>query len=427
MKAHRSLSIALVLVLVPPAVLAASADAPAQPTFYRDVLPILQGNCQECHRPKPINLSGMVAPFPLMDYEDVRPWAKSVAKVVSSREMPPWFASEDFHGVFRNERWLSEAQIETIVGWTRDGSPAGNPADAPPPREFSNREWWLGEPDLVVELPEPVWVGDEVEDWQPNYFVELTPEMLPEGRYLRSIECRPDSDVVHHIVVYTVEEGQELGRNVGRHIGGLAPGAEPRLMPEGYGVRVEKNSTLRINMHYHKEGGEGTGTFDQSQLGLYFYPEGTPVKEVTTHAVAEWGFEIPPGEPAFKVEMAETFERPIEVLSYLPHMHLRGAAAEYRAVFPDGSVEQLLSVPRYDYNWQLNYEYPEPRTFPAGTRVEVDIVFDNSARNEDNPDPTATVRFGAKTTDEMALGWMMFHELEAEPQSPTGAASSGGP
>lgn len=417
----------LVLGVLSSSALAVEPDVAAQPTFYRDVLPLLQENCQECHRPKPINISGMVAPFALMTFEDARPWSKSMARAVEGREMPPWFASEEFHDVFRNERTLSDSEIETITRWVSLGSPAGDPGDAPPQRSFDEREWWLGEPDIIVALPEPVWVGDEVEDWQPNVFIELGPDVLPEGRYLRSIECQPGSEVVHHMVVYTIEEGVESGRNVGRHIGGLAPGAEPRLMPEGYGVRVEKGSTLRVNMHYHKEAGAGTGTWDQSRLGLYLYPEDSSVKEVTTHAVADWRFEIPPGEPAYKVEMTETFDRPIEVLSYLPHMHLRGTAAEYRAIFPDGSTETLLSVPRYDYGWQLNYVYPEPRTFPAGTRIEVDMVFDNSTGNASNPDPNATVRFGEKTTDEMALGWLMFHELDDSSTAVTDSGATGGP
>ena len=155
------------------AVPAFAADVPATPTFHKDVEPILQENCQACHRQKPLNMSGMIAPFSLTSYDEARPWAKAIAKAVESKLMPPWGASEKFHGVFRNERSLTPQEIDTIVQWVKTGAAAGDPADAPPPRKFQEGEWWLGQPDLVVKLPEPVWVGDDVKDWQPNIFVEL--------------------------------------------------------------------------------------------------------------------------------------------------------------------------------------------------------------------------------------------------------------
>ena len=151
-----------------------AATVPEQPTFNRDVLPILQANCQECHRPKPINISGMVAPFALTSYDEARPWAKSIARAVESRKMPPWFATEEFHGVFRNERGLDSDEIATIVRWAATGADRGLEEDAPPPLEFDDSEWWLGEPDLVVTLPDPVWVSDDVKDWQPTFEIVLT-------------------------------------------------------------------------------------------------------------------------------------------------------------------------------------------------------------------------------------------------------------
>lgn len=389
------------------------ADVPAKPTFTKDVLPILQENCQECHRPKPINMSGMVAPFAMMTYQDTRPWAKAMAKAVSNKEMPPWFATEAFHGVFRNERRLTDDQVATIVKWAETGAARGNPKDAPEPIEFENKEWWLGEPDLVVKLPEPIWVGDEVEDWQPNVPIELPADVLPEDRWIRAVECQPGSAAVHHIVVYTdysTLEGEAGGtRSFGQsNIGGLAPGAEPSLLQDGYGILLKAGSQLNINMHYHKESGEGTGAYDQSEIGFHFYPKGVEVKPIQIDPIGSVDFEIPPGEDRWTVGMARTFDRPFRVLSYLPHMHYRGVAAEYKAFLPDGSVETLLDVPRYDYNWQLYYEYPKPRLFPAGTRVEVKMWFDNSEQNESNPNPEKATRFGLATTDEMALGWMYY-------------------
>ena len=382
----------------------ASAEVPAKPTFTRDVLPILQENCQECHRSKPINIAGMVAPFALIDYAVVRPWAKAISKAVQSKIMPPWFATEEFHGVFRNERGLTEDEIATIVKWVDTGAPRGRAEDAPEPVTFPETEWWLGEPDLIVPLPEPIWVGDDVEDWQPNVEIELTEEMLPEDRWIRTIEAQAGSEPLHHIVIYAT--GGRGG--FGKQIGGLAPGAAPTLVQEGYGIHIKKGSNLRLSMHYHKEAGPGTGVWDRSRLGFFFYPEDADVTEINIEPVGAMDFEIPPGKSNWVVGMARTFERPIRVLNMLPHMHLRGVAAEYTAFYPDGTSEKLLDVPRYDYNWQLYYEYPEPRSFPAGTRIEVRLTYDNSAENLSNPDPSKPTGFGLETTDEMAFGWMYY-------------------
>lgn len=395
----------------------ATAEVPANPTFTKDVLPILQENCQNCHREKPITMSGMLAPFALTTYEEVRPWSKALAKAVSSRYMPPWFATEEFKGVFRNERTLSQDQIDTITLWVEQGSKRGNPKDAPEPVKFSSNEWWLGEPDLIVPLPEKVWVSDDVEDWQPMINVKLTEEQLPENRWLKSIEAQADSDAVHHIVVYSNNPHQEVRTEAGGalgygNIGGLAPGAEPSFIQDGYGILMEKETTLRISMHYHKEPGAGTGSWDQSRLGLYFYEPGAEVIPINIEPVGDLGFEIPAGAKAHKVNMKHTFDKPFEVLNYLPHMHLRGVAAKYTAIFPDGTEEVVLDVPRYDYNWQIYYQYPEPRKFPAGTTIAVEMTFDNSAENPSNPDPNKNVRFGGKTTDEMALGWMSYSWTE---------------
>ncbi|MCH7959690.1 MAG: hypothetical protein IID08_06150 [Candidatus Hydrogenedentes bacterium] len=395
------------------------ADAPARPTFTKDVLPILQEHCQKCHREKPINMSGMLAPFSLRTYDEVRPWSKAISKAVSEKYMPPWFATEAFHGVFRNERSLTQDEMDTIIRWVEQGSKRGKRSDAPEPIDFPSRDWWLGEPDLIVPLPEKIWVSDEVEDWQPMIAVTLTADQLPEDRWIKTIEAQGDSDSVHHIVVYTSNEHQELrsdtaGRFGYGNIGGLAPGAEPSFMQDGYGILLKKGSTLRISMHYHKEPGEGTGSWDQSRIGFFFYEPDEEVIPINIEPIGRLDFEIPAYAKSHTVSMQHTFDRAFEVLNYLPHMHLRGVAAKYTAIFPDGTSEVVLDVPRYDYNWQLYYQYPEPRTFPAGTTIQVDMTFDNSPENPSNPDPTRNVRFGGKTTDEMALGWMAYSWIESE-------------
>jgi hypothetical protein len=387
----------------------AGAVVPDKPTFTKDVLPILQTNCQTCHRPKPINMSGMTAPFALTSYEEARPWAKAIGKAVTAKTMPPWFATPEFHGVFRNERGLTADEIGTIQKWVEQGAARGNPQDAPEAREFKDTGWWLGEPDLIVDLPKPVWVGDEVTDWQPTIDVPLTDAMLPDDRWIKTIEAQAGSEPVHHIVVYKAEPGSKMNQFGGTNIGGLAPGAEPGFVQPGYGIELKKGSTLKINMHYHKESGPGTGVYDTSRLGLYFYGKGEKVKPINIEPVGSVNFEIPPNTANYKVSMARTFDKPFRVLNYLPHTHVRGKASVYTAIYPDGKVEKLLDVPNYDYNWQLYYEYPVPKLFPAGTRIEVEMTYDNTANNPDNPDPNSPIPFGLDTTkDEMAFGWMEY-------------------
>lgn len=416
----RAAGVSAALTLATALIPSAHADAPQRPTFTKDVLPILQENCQECHRPKPINMSGMVAPFSLMSYEEVRPWAKAIVKAVHTKYMPPWFATDEFDGVFRNERGLSDTDIETIQRWVDQGARRGNPQDAPAPREFKDTEWWLGEPDLVVSLPEPVWVGDDVADWQPNIDIPLPEDLLPEDRWIQTIEAQAGSEPVHHIVVYKVDPNGRSRGFGGQNIGGLAPGAEPSLMQDGYGIKLEKGSSLRVSMHYHKEPGPGTGTYDQSRLGFHFYDKDEAVMPVHIEPVGSTDFVIPPNDPSYIVSMARTFDRPFTILNYLPHMHFRGKAAKYWAVYPDGSSELLLDVPRFDYNWQLYYEYPKPKSFPAGTRIEVELTYDNSVNNPSNPDPNRAVPFGLETTDEMAFGWMFYSYDDDKPSVTTG-------
>lgn len=393
----------------------AFAQTTDQPTFTRDVLPILQENCQECHRPYTKGTGGMVAPMSLMTYEEVRPWSKAIARAVSDKVMPPWFATEAYHNVFDGEPSITAEQRQTLASWAETGAQRGNPSDAPEPRAVSDSEWWNGEPDLVVNLPEPVWVGDEVEDWQPDYFVKLSEDQLPEDRWLKGLEGQGGCEVVHHIVVYK-SDAAKPGSAASRrgfndvNIGGLAPGAKSEFIREGYGIPVEKDTTLRISMHYHKEPGPGTGQWDNSRVGLYFWDEAEAqnLDEIVIEPIGNFDFEIPPGKADWFVGMARVFDRPFTIHSYLPHMHFRGAGAEYTAFLPDGSVEKLLDVPSYDYNWQLNYRYEDMRTFPAGTRVEVRMRFDNSDANEANPDSQRPIRFGLPTTEEMALGWMTY-------------------
>ncbi len=397
------LASALVFVAaVPAAASSSNKDATdAAPTFYKDVLPVIQDNCQVCHRPDGANLGGMVAPMAFTNYADTRPWAKSIARQVDARTMPPWHASADLHGTFANERTLEESEIAMLVAWAKAGAPAGDVADAPPARQWPDTGGWsIGQPDLVIDMGEEYFVQDDVEDQYITFYTEITEEMLPEPRWLKAVEFRPGSSVVHHIIA--------------RPLGGIAPGNDPTIFNEGFGTLIEPGTKVAWQMHYHKESGEGTGVADRSSAALKFYPAGyEPEHVVLNNPLARTDFEIPAGEANYTATTTTKFERDSLLLGYTPHMHLRGKSAKYVAKYPDGTEEVLLDVPRYDFNWQTNYEYPAPgKKIPAGTEIELTMAWDNSPDNPFNPDPTQDVHFGQPTTAEMMFGFVSYTDAE---------------
>lgn len=391
-------------------------------TFTKDVLPILQENCQDCHRPSGKNMSGMIAPMSFMSYDEARPWAKAIARVVDSKEMPPWHASTATHGVFRNERTLTEVEIDTILQWVEQRAPRGNPKDAPEPKDFP-QGWSMGEPDLIVGFPEDFFVADDVQDLYHNVTLRLTEEMLPEDKWVQAIEFRPGSEVVHHIIAYAsdpeynaskvdedanLEEDEEFLR--GRvMLGGLAPGTDPGDFPDGWGLPLAAGSDLTFAMHYHKEAGPGTGMWDNSVMAVKFHDKPV-VHEMRIANIAHGAFEIPPHHGNWVVSGAKTFDEEITVLNLMPHTHLRGVESKYTAYYPDGTSEELLHTPKYDFNWQTQYYYNEPKVIPAGTRIEFEIVYDNSDENAERVgfDSSRAISFGGPTTDEMDLGWITY-------------------
>jgi hypothetical protein len=389
-------------------------------TFTRDVLPIVQENCVVCHRPGGQNIAGMVAPFSLMNYDEARPWAKTIERVVVNKEMPPWYASEHSDGVFKNERKLTEQQIHTIVAWVQSGAKRGNPADAPEPVRFEDTGGWIiGKPDLEVKIPEPFLVKDDVTDQYQNFFAEIPADQFTEDRWLRAIEWKPDAECVHHIVGFEVYQDGN-GAQGRQGLGSVAPGEEPPVFPEGYGKRLHKGARVVFQMHYHKEPGPGTQQIDQSSVGFRFWDDekDPPVRHnMIWDGIVNFRFQLEPGQADVEFSADRTFDKDSTILSLHPHMHLRGKSAEYIAYYPDGSQELLLSVPRWNFDWQLDYTFREPKRVPAGTRIEYTAVFDNSANNPANPNPSQTVHWGEATTDEMMIGFLHYTSTEAETPS----------
>ncbi len=404
----------------------ANEGAAERPAFYKDILPILQENCQECHRPAGANFGGMVAPMSLMTFEETRPWAKAIAKQVSEGEMPPWDAAKEFHGVFANERSLTKEQIETIVRWTSTGTRAGNPEDAPPSPEFETVDGWLmGKPDQIVTMPEPYFVDDDVVDQYTAFYVDLNDETYPEERYIRGFQCKPGdgTKIVHHFNLHVLppDENGELPpgpdspissaispQGAGQYLGGVSSGTDANLYPEGYGFLLPKGSRITFDIHYHKEAGPGTGVWDQSSIGFLFTEE-PPKNKLSGKSIIDLRINLEPGDADYQIgPVATVIKEDSEVINLMPHMHMRGKRAKFEAFYPDGTSEVLLYVPRYDFAWQTVYYYDQYKFIPKGTKIEFTAWYDNSAdyAAQRGFDSTQKVTFGQSSTDEMMMGFM---------------------
>ena len=408
-------------------VMTAPGYAADRVTYYEDVAPIMQANCQVCHQPSGKNIGSLVAPMSLMTYEETRPWARAIARKVQAREMPPWFASEP-KGVFANERSLSDQQIQTILAWVDAGAPAGDKAHATPPPvtvEAQTGGWSLGKPDFVVKLPKPFFVPDDAQDLQVTFYTKLTDELLPKDVNVRAWEFRTGSAVpgrytVHHMCGgleapgFNENEAEENGEAVGLSLGCFAGGAEPAQLPQGYGLDIKKGSTVTMSMHYYKDGGPGTGYWNEAEVGFYL-SQGPVQHKVLSRAIGSQRFEIPPHARNYRIGAAITLKKDTELILLWPHAHLRAVTARYVATYPDGRKELLLDVPRYDQSWQVTYKYKEPKLLPKGTRIDVDMTYDNTADRAAKRgfDTNKTILQGPRTQDEMMLGFFSYTELEA--------------
>jgi hypothetical protein len=406
------------------------------PTYHREVVRILQENCQDCHRP------GQVAPFGLLSFEQARKRAADIVDVTEARKMPPWPASTEEGGPFRDARVLSESEIATLEAWLDAGCPEGSPGDAPPPRSWAS-EWPLGPPDLVLTPSESFTLGADGRD---EFHVFVLPTGLTEGKWIAAVDIKPGNPkVVHHVLSafdtggrarqldeaepgpgYQVFGGYGFIPSGG--LGGWAPGKRPQTLPDGVGRYLPAGADAVMQIHYHKSGKVET---DRSSIGLYFSRKpvdkqvrGGMVTPPRTGLFRRPDLMIPAGEESYKVVGSTVINDDVHMIGVTPHMHWIGKDFLLEAIRPDGSTVSLIRVDRWNFNWQGTYDFVEPVALPEGTRVEMLAHFDNSPKNPDNPSsPPKDVRWGEQTTDEMCIGFLQWtidrEHLDNKPPAPT--------
>ncbi|HEY3840330.1 MAG TPA: cytochrome c [Bryobacteraceae bacterium] len=397
--------------------LLSAASLPSSPTFYKDVAPILNAHCVQCHRP------GEIAPMSLTGYDQVRPWASAIKEAVLMKAMPPW-PSDAPAGHFSNDWRLTDQQVEIIRRWADASAPAGNRADAPPAQNFTDA-WKLGEPSVVLTLPKPQQIAGNGQDLWKFIVFEKTFE---HDTWIRGLEIRPGNrEVVHHanIAIVTpvgsgpadwskVPEDMEApdnqgGKFDGFRITGVHVGLPSRFWFEtepGSAVLIPKGSRVRINIHYAPARKAAT---DLTQVALY-YANGQISKEWQDLHCRLLTMKIPPNDPNYRLEGTKKVTEPITVYQVGAHMHLRGKTYRIYADLPDGSNVELLNVPRFNFNWQLMYDLSQPVHLPAGTTIHYIATYDNSPSNRlvtQYDTPNREVDYGERTVDEMMGGFVM--------------------
>ncbi len=375
-----------------------SPDPNAEVTYSDQIARIMQNRCVECHR------EGEIAPFALKDYDEVVGWAEMIQEVVHENRMPPWHADPQ-HGEFQNDRHMSDEEKSLIDQWVAAGAPEGDPANLPEPREFVTGWQMPDEPDFVMDITETPFEVKAEGEVKYQYF-SISPG-FQEDKWVKAVELQPGNRaVVHHILMFVLPEGAERESFPGGatgYDGAYVPGLRTIPYPDGMAKLFPANSSLVFQVHYTPV---GTAQEDVSRIGLWFADEEDVEYEVRSISAVNTEINIPPGDDNYRAEAnSRKMRTDARLIELLPHMHLRGKAFRYEAVYPDGTTETLLDVPEYDFNWQTAYRFTEPKSFPQGTRIHCVAHFDNSEKNLNNPDPEERVKWGTQTWEEMLIGY----------------------
>ena len=404
---------------------AAALASAVTPTFSKDVAPILFKNCSGCHRP------GEIGPMPLLNYAQVRPWAKSIRTAVAVGTMPPWHAKAD-RGMFSNDRRLTAQERETILAWVDAGASQGDPKDLPAAPVFSDG-WEIGKPDAVLTMTKPYSVpASGTIEYQ---YIQI-PTNFTEDKWIQAIEVRPGArTVVHHVLAFasdpaanrvkkpftmvipeiTPELRKKLAaasedkkdrprRDPGTLVATYAPGTNAQVFDVGEGMLIKAGAVLTLQLHYTAN---GKATDDASSVGMIFAKQPV-VNEVKSDAFMNPLLKLPAGAQDTAVEAGIRFDEDVHISAIFPHTHVRGKGWEYRLTYPDGRTKVVLAVPRYDFNWQTYYTFAKPLAVPKGSRLESTAHYDNSPNNPANPDATKEVHWGDQTWQEMMIGWIDF-------------------
>jgi len=429
-KAKFGSALALVVVIAYPQ-FSNAQSANTAITFTKDIAPILEEKCQACHRPD------SMAPMSLVTYEDVRPWAKAIRERVITRQMPPWHIDKTV-GIqkFKNDRSLSDAQIDTIVKWVDAGVPKGDLKDMPPPKRWPDESKWNfadlfgGPPELIIKSPDWTVPAVGLDVW----YKPVVPTGVTEPRWVRAIEIHPATvkgrKVTHHALARLQQEDPELNLAAaaddaaagGALLGGLfmewAVGKQGEIMRPNSGKLMLPGSKIIFEMHYHAIGEQIT---DHVELGIYFYPKEQEPKYRQTLAALQsvaggsHNIDIPP-ESTYVSQNFIPMKMAGRIENFQPHMHLRGKAMSMEAIFPNGQTMMLSHVDNFNFNWHNNYVYADDAAplLPKGTILKITSWYDNTANNPHNPDPNQWVGFGDRTVDEMGHAWVNITYMSDE-------------
>lgn len=384
---------------------------PEGPTFSKEVVRIFQQHCQTCHH------EGDIAPFSLVTYEESKPYAQLIKIMTQTRQMPPWKPA-DGCGEFKDERRLTQEEIDTIGKWADAGAPEGNRADLPEPLDFSGG-WALGEPSAVFRMAEAYTppIG------QDTYRCFTIPTGLTSDQWVQAVDTRPgDRETVHHVITFIDTTGASVrldeadpgpgytcfggpGFTLPSTLGGWAPGSRPLSLPDGTAFRLPAGSRVVLQVHYHPHGGHAHP--DQTEIGVYYAKE-QPASTMHIVPIVNTSFTIPPNNGNYEVTATWPLPMPAAKLWFVaPHMHLLGRTMRVLATKPDGASECLIQIDDWDFNWQGAYLYEQPIAIPSGTVLSLRATYDNSSTNPRNPNnPPKPVSWGEETTDEMCIAFV---------------------